>query len=206
MKGVTEDSASTNNEKPNPDAAAPKKLSKKQKRRKAQRRHLLTVLAVVAMVAVVVAAVVGYNRWKDGHVETLPSEQRITAVVNGQETEIAPYSACEIDDADCQQQEGQPFELDLQGAKEFTLKLPKDVYDHDWAMLQIFDDPGANTEKYFAADEAQEVTVKLESERTAEDNTTPQVAVVEIHSMLIGLDSNGDQTPYNAVWSITPKP
>ena len=143
MKGVTEDSASTNNEKPNPDAAAPKKLSKKQKRRKAQRRQLLTALALVAMVAVVVAAVVGYNQWKDGHVETLPSEQRITAVVNGQETEIAPYSACEIDDADCQQQEGQPFELDLQGAKEFTLKLPKDVYDHDWAMLQIFDDPGA---------------------------------------------------------------
>lgn len=205
MKSVNEDSANTETKHSTAEVASTKKLTKKQKRRKAQRRQLLTVLAIAVMVIVVVAGVLVFNKWKDKQVETLPADQRITAIVNGEETDIAPYIACELDDKECQDQENKPFELDLHGAKEFTLKVPSDVAATQWAMLQIFNDPGANTEKTFAPNESSEVTIKLDSDKVADDKTTPRTAVVEIHSMLVGLDDNDEQTPVNTVWSIAPK-
>lgn len=210
MKHVSETSQQPENSQPVAKATAgtagtaepAKKLTKKEKRRRAQRKQLLTVLAIAAVAAVIIGAVFAYTKWQDNRVATLPQDQRITAVVNGEETELAPYRACELDDKDCQN--GEPVTLDTAGASEITLKLPKDVYDHDWAMLKIFDDPGANEEKYYKADEAKEVTIPLESEQTTAENAKPKLAVLEIHSMLVGLDSNGDQTPYNVVWSIAP--
>lgn len=180
-----------------------KKLSKKQRRKRAQRKNILTMVAIVAMVAVLVGAAVAFNNWQNNRITTLPQDQRVIAVVDSKETPIAPFSACELDDASCTP--NMPVEVDLTGVSEFTLKLPEDVSNHDWALLEIFDDPGANSEQYFAADEAQEVTVPVESPKTAEDGTHPKLAVVEIHSMLVGLDSQGEQSPFNVVWSIKPK-
>lgn len=179
-------------------------LTKKQRRQKEQRRQLLFGLAIVVLVAVVVLAVLGYNKWKDEQVETLPQDQRIVAVVDGEETEVAPYSTCEVDAPKCEP--GAPHRLDLKGAKEFTLKLPQDVYDHDWALLKVYDDPGANTDDYFKANEKQEVNVKLDAERKSGDGSTPKLAVVEIQSLLIGLDKEKNQTPVTAVWSFEVSP
>lgn len=179
---------------------APKKLSRKQQRKKQQRKQLATALAILAVVVVIIAAVIFYNRWKDDQIETLPQDQRITAVVNGQETEIPPYSACQIGDKDCKP--GEPFVLHVGDAKEFTLKIPQDVYDHDWSLLQIFDDPGANAESYFKANEKQEITIQTTSDKKAADGATPKLAVVEVHTMLIGLDGNGEQTPVGTVWAL----
>lgn len=179
-------------------------LTKKQRRKKEQRRQLMMGAAILLAVAVVVAAVLGYNAWKDGQVETLPEEQRIVAVVDGEEQEVAPYSTCAVDAADCQP--GEPFKLQLDGAKEFTLKIPRDVYDHDWALLKVYDDPGANTDDYFTSNERQEVTIKIDAERKSEDGSTPQLAVVEIQSLLIGLDAEKNQTPVTAVWSFEVSP
>lgn len=185
------------------EKASGKKLTKKQRRKKEQRKQLLALLAIVVLVLVVVGGVLLYNQWSDKRVKTLPSEQRIVAVVGGKETEIPPYSACEVGDQDCKGDK--PFELEIGDAEEFTLKLPQDVFDHDWAMVQIFDDPGANVEQYFKANESEEVTVSVESDKETEDGSVPRLTVLEIQSLLIGLDASGEQTPVNTVWSIAPK-
>lgn len=176
------------------------KLSKKQQRQRAQRKQLLTMGAIVALVVVVIGGVLLYNRWQDGKIETLPKDQRIIAVVDGKEVEIAPYSACQLDDPDCRPSE--PYKLEMGDAKEVTLKLPEDVYDHDWSMLQIFNDPGANQDNYYKGNERQEVTLKTEANVKAKDGSTPLLRVVELHSMLVGLDDNDEQTPYATIWSI----
>ena len=36
----------------------------------------------------------------------------------------------------------------------------------------------------------------------ADDGSTPQLKVLELHSMLVGLDDNDEQTPYATIWSI----
>lgn len=180
-----------------------KKLTKKQRRKKEQRKQLMTLLAIVALVVVVVGGVLLYNKWSDGRVKTLPQDQRIVAVVDGQETEIPPYSACELDDQGCKGDK--PFELHIGDAKEITLKMPKDVSDINWRMVEIFDDPGANVEQYYKPGESKEVTVSVESDKETEDGSVPQLTVLEIQSLLVGLDDNGEQTPVNTVWSIAPK-
>ena len=181
-------------------AGGGKKLSKKARRKQEQRKQLLAFAAIVAVVAIVAAAIVFYNRWRDGQVETLPQDQRIVAVVDGQEQHIAPYSTCELDDKDCKP--GQPAPLELKGAKEFTLKIPQDVTNHDWSLLKIYNDPGANQDNYFRADEAQEVKLKLGAERKSADGSTPSLKLVEVRSMLVGLDAEKNQTPVNTIWSI----
>lgn len=110
MKHVSETSQQPENSQPVAKATAgtagtagtAKKLTKKQKRRRAQRKQLLTVLAIAAVAAAIIGAVFAYTKWQDNRVATLPQDQRITAVVNGEETALAPYRACELDDKDCQ--------------------------------------------------------------------------------------------------------
>lgn len=182
---------------------AGKKVSKKARRKQEQRKQLMAFAAIVLVVLIVAAAIVFYNRWKADKVETLPQDQRIVMQVNGQEKEIAPYATCEIDDKDCKP--GQPVPVELGGAKEFTLKIPQDVSNHDWSMLKIYNDPGANQENYFRADESKEVKLKLDAERKSADGSTPSLKLVEIRSMLVGLDSEKKQTPVNTIWSIEVK-
>lgn len=185
---------------PKPSGKPAPKLSKKQQRKRAQRKQLMTMGAIVALVVVVIGGVLLYNRWQDGKVETLPQDQRIIAVVDGEEHEIAPYSVCQLDDPDCKPSE--PYKLQVGDAKKVTLKPPEDVYDHDWSLLQIFDEPGANQDNYYKSYEREEVTLDLEASVKADDGSTPQLKVLELHSMLVGLDDNDEQTPYATIWSI----
>lgn len=185
---------------PKPSGKPAPKLSKKQQRKRAQRKQLMTMGAIVALVVVVIGGVLLYNRWQDGKIETLPQDQRIIAVVDGEEHEIAPYSVCQLDDPDCKPSE--PYKLQVGDAKKVTLKPPEDVYDHDWSLLQIFDEPGANQDKYYKSYEREEVTLDLEASVKADDGRTPQLKVLELHSMLVGLDDNDEQTPYATIWSI----
>lgn len=185
---------------PKPSGRPAPKLSKKQQRKRAQRKQLMTMGAIVALVVVVIGGVLLYNRWQDGKIETLPQDQRIIAVVDGEEHEIAPYSVCQLDDPHCKPSE--PYKLQVGDAKKVTLKPPEDVYDHDWSLLQIFDEPGANQDNYYKSYEREEVTLDLEASVKADDGSTPQLKVLELHSMLVGLDDNDEQTPYATIWSI----
>ncbi len=185
---------------------APRK-SVKQRRKAEQRKQLITMVSILVLVAAVVGAVLAFNWWRNDRAGTPPQDQRIIAVVgegdNAEEVEIPPYSACEIDDADCSPSE--PFELDFKGQDTATLKIPQDVYDHDWAMLSIYDDPGANDETYHKANETTEVEISVASDKKTKGGKHPKLTVVEIHSLLIGRDADGEETPVSAIWSITPK-
>jgi len=185
---------------PKPSGKPAPKLSKKQQRKRAQRKQLMTMGSIVALVVVVIGGVLLYNRWQDGKIETLPQDQRIIAVVDGEEHEIAPYSVCQLDDPDCKPSE--PYKLQVGDAEKVTLKPPEDVYDHDWSLLQIFDEPGANQDNYYKSYEREEVTLDLKASLKADDGSTPQLKVLELHSMLVGLDDNDEQTPYATIWSI----
>lgn len=193
-------------EQETPSTTEGKRLTKKQLRQRAQRRQLFSFLSLVAVVALIIAGIVYYNSWNSTRGASLPADhimpadQVITAVVNGKEIPITPYSACELDAKDCPG--GTPFSLDLAGAQDFTLKIPEDVSNHDWLLLGIYDDPGANTEQYFTANEASEVTLNRLSTQKSEDGSIPKLVVVEIQSLLIGVDKDGKQSPFNSIWSI----
>lgn len=178
-------------------------LSKKQRRRAEQRKQVLAVVAIAVAVTLVVLAVLAFNAWRNKQIDTLPQDQRIVAVVGDNRVDVAPYSTCEIDAKQCQP--SSPTELDFGPKGTVTLQLPQDVYDHDWSMLKIYDDPGANTEDYFRSNEQKEVTVSTASEKRTADGRTPKLTVVEIHSLLVGKDANGEQTPVATVWAIKPK-
>lgn len=178
------------------------KLTKKQRRKAAQRRQLLTFVGILVLVLVVAAAVLGFQRLRGSDGETAPADLRITAVAeDGSETELAPYSVCAFDDADCAGDE--PTTLDLPADGKVTLKLPTEIYDHDWKLVQIYDDPATNTENTFAANEATEVTLRGSSDKEDAEGNHPRLTVAEIQTILA--DESGDEPePVAAVWSVAP--
>lgn len=178
------------------------KLTKKQRRKAAQRRQLLTFLGIVVLVVVVAGVVLGVQRYRSSQDGTAPQDLRVTVVTaDGSSSEIAPYAIWA--DGESRDSDATPSPVALPADGEITLKLPSDVYDHDWKLLKIYEDYGANTENSYAANEMKELTVAGSSERTDDDGKHPRLIGLEIQSVLI--DSSGDEEePVVAVWSLTP--
>ncbi|MFE1514371.1 DUF2771 domain-containing protein [Corynebacterium bovis] len=183
-----------------PAGAAPA-TSRKQRRRKAQRRQLRVMAVIAVLVVVVVVGAIGFQRWWDSRPGTPPRDLRVTATVGGESRDIAPYSACPLDDADCHGDA--PARIPLGPDDSATLSIPGEVSDHDWSMLTIYDDPAANREQYFTADQTDSVTVAGRADSAKADS--PRLTVVEIHSLVVGTDDAGAETPYAVVWSIAPE-
>ena len=185
------------------EASAAPKLTKKQRRKAAQRKQLLMFLGVIVLVAVVAGAVLGIQKYMDSRDGTKPADLRVTAVsADGEETELAPWSIWA--DGDERTNDEDPSTLDIPADGEITLKLPSDVYDHDWTLLQVYDDEGANSSSSYAANEAKEVTIEGSSSLTDDEGNHPRLIGVEIQSVLID-DSGDEEEPVVAVWSIAPK-
>lgn len=178
------------------------KLTKKQRRKAAQRRQLLTFLGIVVLVVVVAGAVLGVQKYRDSHDGTDPQDLRITAVTADGEEKLAPYSVCSFDDTDCGGDTSTGIALPADG--QVTLKLPSDIYDHDWKLVRIYDDPAANTEDSYAANEMPEITLDGSSPDKSADGTQPRLAVAEIQTLLVR-GSGDDEEPVAAVWSISPE-
>ncbi|WP_312778337.1 DUF2771 domain-containing protein [Corynebacterium variabile] len=179
------------------------KLTKKQRRKAAQRKQLLMFLGVIVLVAAAAGAVLGIQKYMDSRDGTKPADLRVTAVsADGGETELAPWSIWA--DGDERTNDEDPSTLDIPADGEITLKLPSDVYDHDWTLLQVYDDEGANSSSSYAANEAKEVTIEGSSSLTDDDGNHPRLIGVEIQSVLID-DSGDEEEPVVAVWSIAPK-
>lgn len=182
------------------DSAEPKKpakQTKKQRRKAAQRRQLLTFLIILILVALVAGIFWWWQSRPDKHPD--PHDLHITAVVDGQEQEISPYSVCAIGQQDCEP--GEPTTLSIPADGEVTLKLPDDVSDGEWQLLQIYDDPGANVDNTYTANEKSEVTIKGSSDQTNEEGQHPRLAVAEIHTWALGTD-DGEEQGYTVVWSV----
>lgn len=178
------------------------KLTKKQRRQQAQRRQLMTFGAIVLLVVIVAVVVLGAQHYLNSRDEKAPQDLRITAVTaDGEETELAPWSIWA--DGDVRTNDDRPSVIDIPADGGITLRLPSDVYDHDWTLLQFYEDEGANSSDSYAANEAKEVTVNGSSSSTDASGNHPRLIGVEIQSVLI--DSSGDEEePVVAVWSIAP--
>lgn len=177
------------------------KQTKKQRRKAAQRRQLLTFLGIVVLVVVVAGVVLGVQRYRSSQAHTSPSDLRVTVTTADGDMELAPYSVCGFDDTDCSG--GQSSRIPLPADGEVTVRLPQDIYDHDWKLVKIYDDPAANTENSYSANEQKEFTLQGSSPAEDAEGNRPRLAVAEIQTLLVE-GSGDDEEPVAAVWSLTP--
>lgn len=169
--------------------------------RKTKRKNLKQFLALLVAVAVVVGASVAYQTWWKNRPGKQPEEVKVTATVGDNSQEISPYAICEMG-VECP--EGDVASIDVGEDDTLTIEVPKDIADHDWTLLKIYDDPAANDQLYYKGNEATSIEVPGSVDPTSDDSTTrPRLVVVEVNSVLIGLDDNGEETPYSVTWSIS---
>ncbi|GAA1474542.1 DUF2771 domain-containing protein [Corynebacterium felinum] len=164
------------------------------------RKTIIQISGLVAAVAVVVVASVLFQNWWNNRPGPEPRDVAIQATIQDDTTDVFPFSICEPG-VECE--EAAPTILKLGADETMKLVLPKHVYDHDWSLLKIYDDPAANDEHYFGAYEQQTVDIKGSAEPVEKNSTTrPQLVVVEVKAVMIGHDANGVETPYTTTWSI----
>lgn len=156
-----------------------------------RKKNLIQFLIMVVAVVAVVAGSIAFQNWWNNRPG--PEPGTVTIKANGQE--IKPYMVCEPGVA-CP--EGEVPKIAVGPDDALKIELPKEIYDHDWSLLKIYDDPAANSQQYFKANEAKETEVK----GSADGEPRPRLVVVEVSTVLIGHDANGVETPYTVVWSI----
>ncbi|GAB3077266.1 DUF2771 domain-containing protein [Corynebacterium aquatimens] len=136
--------------------------------------------------------------------ETPPREIAITASFNGTDVTTTPFQVCALDAKDCP--EGDVAFVDTSGAPTdaiIRIKVPEEIASRPWSLLGIYDDPAANTERAFLPAEAQEVDVPVTLDRAEDKGGPTSIAVVEISTHLVDIDSNGEETPAKVTWSFT---
>ncbi|WP_175974659.1 DUF2771 domain-containing protein [Corynebacterium sp. Marseille-Q2823] len=169
--------------------------------KQARKKSLLQFLALIIAVAVIVVAVVMFQKWWNDRPGPDPQDVTITATVGGETIEVAPYSVCEPG-ADCE--EGEVPNLTVGPDDTLKLEIPDAIYNHEWSVLSIYDDPAANDSTAHGANE----TTSLEIPGSvppieASTGERPQLMVVEISTLMIGHDANGEETPMHTVWSLS---
>ncbi|MDO5076264.1 DUF2771 domain-containing protein [Corynebacterium sp.] len=159
-----------------------------------RRTHLRQFLILIVAVVLVVTISIGFQQWWNNRPDAEPSDVKITASSGGQTMEISPYSVCELG-TPCEGETVPEFAVD--GSLKLT--LPKDIYDHDWRLLKIYDDPEANHEEFYSGHEQTEVDVAAVTDAGA------KLTVVEVTTALIGHNDAGEEAPYTVVWSLKVK-
>lgn len=170
-------------------------------RKEARKKSLLQILALIVVVAVIVAAVVIFQNWWNQRPGPDPRDITVTASVGDKSIDVAPYIACEPG-SECP--EGEVPNLPVGDDDTLKLDIPEEISDHEWKILSIYDDPAANDETAHGANETTEVSIPGSVDPIkASTGKRPRLKVVEISSMMIGTDDNGDETPLATVWSLT---
>ncbi|QGU02610.1 hypothetical protein CKALI_08755 [Corynebacterium kalinowskii] len=156
-----------------------------------RKKNLIQFLILIVAVIAVVAGSIAFQNWWNSRPG--PEPDQVTIKANGQQ--IKPYMVCEPG-VDCP--EGEVPQISVGADDTLKIEVPKDIYDHDWSVLKIYDDPAANSQQYFKSHEAKEVEIK----GSADGEPRPRLVVVEVSTVLIGHDAAGVETPYTVVWSI----
>ena len=169
--------------------------------KQARKKSLLQFLALIIAVAVIVVAVVMFQKWWNARPGPDPKDVTITATVGDETLEVAPYIVCEPG-TDCE--EGDVPNLTVGPDDTLKLEIPEAISNHEWSVLSIYDDPAANDSTAHGANE----TTSLEIPGSvppieASTGERPQLKVVEISTLMIGRDANGEETPMHTVWSLS---
>lgn len=203
QEGTGENTAESTEKEPTTSRKASVGLSKKEKRRRQQRSHILMALSIIVLVLVSVALFFGYQEFQKSRSEIAPDQVALEVSSGGNKTEVKPYSACRYDEKDCAQ--GAPAEIKIAEGENLNIHIPKAVYDHPWALIRIYDDPAANTEEYYKANEKKELSLPVTTSVSSDSSSKEaRLVVVEISSALIGT-YEGAEEPYQVTWSITPR-
>ncbi|QNE89149.1 DUF2771 domain-containing protein [Corynebacterium incognita] len=168
-------------------------------RKEAKKKALLQVLALVTAVVIIVVGVLLFQNWWNSRPGPEPKDVAVTFTVGDKEVTTTPYMACEPG-KDCAEADIPTLKV---GADE-TLKVevPEDVSNHDWQVLRIYDKVEANDETLHGPHETSTVDVPG-SVTVGEKKEKAALQVVEVHSVMIGTDANGEETPFTTVWAIS---
>lgn len=168
--------------------------------RKTKRKNMMQFLGLILAVALVVVVSVLFQNWWNSRPDTPPEEVSVKATVNDQELEVFPYSMC-TPGIECE--ENDIPKVTVGEDDTIHLEIPEDIHDHDWALLKIYDNPAANDETYFTANQQTAVDIPASVGPLGDDTERPKLIVVEINSVMIGQDENGEETPYSTTWSLS---
>lgn len=157
----------------------------------------LTLALIAAAVIAVVAGLYFFLKWQEGRPATPPDQLEVTASANDKDVASRPFSVCEFG-AECP--EGDVARIDSAGAESVRITVPKEVAQQQWSVLSIYDDPAANTERTFTPGEANEVDIPL---TTDNEGTTTHLVVIEVSALLVGTDTNNEETPVVTTWAFT---
>lgn len=159
---------------------------------------MLTVAAIAVAVLAIVAGLYFFLNWQQNRPATPPAELEVTAAAgDGDEVTATPFSVCEFG-AECP--EGEVVRINADGAENIRLTVPDDVAQQQWSVLSIYDDPAANSERTFTPGEATEVDIPVTTEN---DGADTHLVVMEISTLLIGEDDQGEETPVVTTWAFT---
>ncbi|MFV8381744.1 DUF2771 domain-containing protein [Corynebacterium hindlerae] len=156
-----------------------------------RKRNLTQFLILIVAVVVVVAGSIAFQKWWNNRPG--PEPATVTIKANGQD--ISPYMVCEPG-LECP--EGEVPSVAVGPDDTLKIEVPKEIYDHDWSVLKIYDDPAFNDQSFFKGHEAKDVEIK----GSADAEPRPRLVVVEVSTVLIGHDAKGVETPYTVVWSV----
>lgn len=167
--------------------------------KEAKQKSFIQVIGLVFVIILVVAAVVLGQTWLNSRPDPEPEEVSVTVAVGDRSREISPYLVCAPGE-ECV--EGEVPVLEVGAEESLTVTVPKPIYDHDWQVLSIYDDPGANNQLLHGPHDTESVEVPGSVDPIGDSAERPRLVVVEISSVMIGHDEAGVETPYTTVWSI----
>ena len=157
----------------------------------------LTVALIAIAVTVIVAGLYFFLDWQENRPATPPDQIEVTAAAGDSDVTSTPFSVCEFG-AECP--EGDVARIDASGAESVRISVPRDVAQQQWSVLSIYDDPAANSERTFTPGEAGDVDIPL---TTDNDGNDANLVVIEVSALLVGKDSNNEETPVVTTWAFT---
>ncbi|QDZ42185.1 DUF2771 domain-containing protein [Corynebacterium sp. sy039] len=173
--------------------------------RKTKRKNFKQFALLICAVVVLVGASIVFQNWWKSRPGPDPKEITITAKVGNRTVDVTPYSICELD-AECE--EKTVTTLDVQENDTLSIEVPESISDHDWSLLTIYDDPTANDQFYYGANEQSSVdiagSVKPQEGKTKAGNTSASshLLVAEVSSVFVAKNAQGEETAYTVTWSI----
>ncbi len=175
-----------------PLQAATKKTSER-KKSLFQRKPLYFLMTLVLAVVVITAGVIIFQKWWNNRPGPDPASVQITAVVEESSQDISPYQTCAFGE-ECVQK-GEISRVMVNPDDTLDIKVPSIMQRADVSVLAIYDNPAANNENIIGTSEEKNISIPG-------SRGEAQLQLVEIKSVLLGTDAQGEETPVSVVWSM----